>query len=368
MSGMPFSMEDFDREAGLLEEEPVEEQPTDEAATEDEETPAEEDTSEEEEPSEEAPEESPDDEEGEEDEEEPEPEEASEESEEEDEGDEVPASDFDSPDPEVQAYLARFEGSVERALKGAVELQRVLGKQGREKGTLDRRVAELEAELAQARMFDGQSGPGFLSEEQQTWIGSALESGAPINFVRDAVQVGEFDLARALTDQWAEQQPYQAMRAAQLVDQAEQHAAFSQQQQAVESPPVYEEPEFVAALTQAYPDMPQFEPQMVSVVRNLGDGHPLVQASRSPDPQEAARGLVGIYEIARASSASVRSARETVKRKKTQDGRAARAAAQVTSGEASPAATEGTRPRMIAPGLTLEALDAEWERESAVPE
>jgi len=347
-------MEEFDEIAGLTEE-----------PRPDEETPAEE-TSETEEQVQETPdEETEDEDDGDEstvehegdDEEEPGPEEEDEESEEED-GGETPSEPDTQADPDVQAYLARFDGDTEAALKAAVDLQRTLGRQGREKGQLAARVQALEAELAQQQAFAQQ--PSFLTQEQQEWVGAALESGNPSLYVQQAVQVGEFDLARALADQWGQDQPYAALRAAQLIDNAEYMAQATQPVQA----PVYEHPQFIADLTAAFPEMTQYEAQMVTVVRNLGDNHPLVAASRSPDPNEAVRGLVGIFEIARASSATVRSAKTKLKQKASADGAAVREAAVVTSGQASPAATESPRPRMIAPGLSLEALDAALEEVS----
>jgi len=345
-------MEEFDQIAGLTEEPPADDEPTpdEEGEREDDaqETPAEE--TEGEEPEEET--------EGEEDEEPGPEEEGDDTSEEAPEGEEEEPSDEPAADPEVQAYLARYDGDSQKALKGAVELQRLMSRQGAENGRLRQQIEQLNSELAQQQAF-AQS-PSFLSEEQQQWVGAALESGNPMLYIQQAVQVGEFDLARALADQWGQDQPYPALRAAQLIDGAEYQA------QAVQpvAVPVYEHPQFIADLTSAYPEMPQYEAAMVTVVKNLGDDHPLVAASRSPDPGEAARGLVGIYEIARASSATVRSAKARVKQKASQDGAAAREEAMVTSSQASPAAVETPRQRMIAPGLTLEALDAEWEAHS----
>lgn len=351
-----FSMDEFDEIAGLTEDGT----PSDEAEPE---TETEESGEEEEqagEPEQESPQGEEEGEEGEDGEEAPEPEEEEDDtSEEAGQGeDDAGTSEEPDSDPEVQAFLAKYDGDQQAALKAGVELQKLMSRQGQENGRLRQQVEALTAELAQSQAFT--QGPSFLTQEQQEWVGAAVESGNPQLYVQQAVQAGEFALARAVTDAWGEEQPYPALRAAQIIDQAEYMA------QSVEpvAAPVYEHPQFIADLTAAYPEMPQYEPQMVTVVKNLGDGHPLVAASRSPDPAEAARGLIGIYEIARASSASVRTARAQVKKKISQDGQAARQAAVVTSGQATPANTETPRQRMIAPGLSLEALDAEWEAHS----
>ena len=294
---------------------------------------------------------------GEETEEEEEPEEPEEDAEEEATGDteELPASAFTSDDPEILAYLARYDNNPESALKAAVELQRVLGRQGRENGQLKQRVQELEAQIVQARAFT--QSPLLLNEQQRAWVEEANGSGQQAVYVQQAIEAGEYDLARAVVEEWATEQPYQALRAGQMIDQAEYFAS-----QPVDEGPAYNPNELLQILTEHFPEMPRYEAQMVTVLANLGEGHPLVAAARSSDPEQAARGIIGIYEVARASSASVKSARDGVKKRTRESAQAVRDQAVVSSGEASPAATQTPRPVQIAPGLTLEALDAEWAK------
>src|SRR5215471_17708870 len=75
-------------------------------------------------------------------------------------------------DPEIQAYLAKYGGDLDQALRGAAELQRVLGRQGSEKAALAERVAELEGYITQQRAFAPDA--NFLTPEQQAWVEEAM--------------------------------------------------------------------------------------------------------------------------------------------------------------------------------------------------
>jgi len=290
---------------------------------------------------------------------EPEPEEEPEEGEAEEgeEGEEgEPTVEYETDDPEVLAWLKRYQGDVDRALKGAVALQRAMGRQGQEKAVLNRRVQELERQLGQAQAFSG-SQP-FLTEDQRAWVETAADSGNPIAFVRAAVDEGEFELARAVCHAWARDDSFSAMRAAQAIDAAEFNASTAQiEQQTLETPKLLE------ILAEHYPDLPQYQQKMADLIEQMGPAHPLVEDARSPDPQTAARGIVGIYEVARASSTTITSAREQVRKHQRANGDAARAKARVSSAGASPSPGETPRPVALMPGLTLEQLDAEWARD-----
>ena len=265
---------------------------------------------------------------------------------------------FSTTDPAILAYLARYDNSPEKALKAAVELQRVITRQGTEKNQALARVQELEQELAQAQMF--QSGPAWLSDEQREYVNGAVASDNPLPWVQQAVKAGEFDLARAITEEWANESPFPAMRAAQMVDQAEAQSSYEPQPQGQG----FDQSHLLELLVDNFPEMPRYEQQMVTALQKLGDNHPLVLAAKSQDPQEAARAIIGLYEIAKASSTSVASARQKVRQKAKEDAAAARQAAVVSSGSASPSGGETPRKMMIAPGLSLEDLDSEFAQHS----
>lgn len=261
-------------------------------------------------------------------------------------------------DPEIRAYLSKYQNDPERALKAAVNLQRVLGRQGQEKAVLTRRVQELEAQMVEQQAF--QTG-ALLSPEQQQWVGEATESGNPGMFVQQAVQAGEYELARAVCAEWARESPYEALRVSQAVDGAEQRA-YQQQYQQIEEEPV-DHGLLLDTLVSNFPEMPIYETQMISTLNNLGPAHPLVQDAQSNDLRTAAKAIINIYEIARAQTVSTKNTRDQVRAKTKTDAAEARRRAVVSSSNAQPNPSEAPRARTIMPGLTLEQLEAEWEND-----
>lgn len=280
--------------------------------------------------------------------EEEEPEEAPEE--------EAAPADSVTEDPQASAYLARHGGDVDAALRAAASQERVVGRQGRELGMLRARVEQLEAEAEQAALFGG--GAQLLSGEQQEWIEEAVGSENPLQYIQAAVNEGEFDLARAILDA-GEFSAAQVVRLTQGIDAVEGRAA---QQHVPDDQPLNHQALF-NVLQQEFPDMPQYEADMVAALASLGEGHPLTTLSRSQDPVEAAQGLIGLYEIAKARSATVASTREAVKTKSREAADDVRRRGQVSSAQASRRQAQAPRQRTLMPGLTLEALEAEFDTE-----
>ena len=282
-----------------------------------------------------------------------EPEEAeTEEGEEPEEGEEAELL-FDTDDAEVIAFMRKYQDDPERAIKGAVQLQRAMGRQGQEKAVLARRAADLERQLQQAQAFN--AGQPFLSEEQRNWVENAVDSGAPLAFVRAAVDEGEFELARAVCAAWSAEDAFSAMRAVQAVDVAELNSRTSQ----IEAQPL-ETGDLLGILVEHYPDLPQYQQEMAKLISTMGDAHPLVEDARSRDPQVAARGIIGLYEVARAQTTRLSAARDKVKKTRRAESDNAKRAAQVSSAAVAPSPGETPRDMPLMPGLTLEQLDAEW--------
>jgi hypothetical protein len=271
-----------------------------------------------------------------------------------DEGDEEEAEPGE--DPEIKAFLAKYQGDTEKALRGGAELQRLLGRQGQELSQLREANAQLQALLAEAQTFSGIGTP--LNEEQRGWVEEAAASVNPGAYIRQALTQNEFELARAVCREWAHENPFEANRAGQYIDMAE-----SQAYQAAQAPQQVTTDDVLAALGQAMPELHSWWPAMATVTRNLGPDHPLVQEARSTDGDTAMRGVIGIYEIARASTASVGEAKKEVRRRNREGADGARKRAVVTSGATSPKTSETPRPtRQIMPGLTMEDLDTEFAR------
>lgn len=272
-------------------------------------------------------------------------------------GDETVDLSGSTADPEIIDLLSRYS-DVEAALKGQVELQRLVSRQGAEKRQLQAQVEQLQAQVTQAQMFS-QHGPSMLDEQQRGWVEEAVQSEQPLAYIHSAVQAGQFDLARAIVEEWGSENPFQAIRAAQLIDAAEYQAMEAQQQYAT---PAFAQSSFFDQLTSMYPDMPQHQEQMLLTLKGLGDEHPLVIAARSADMNEAARGVIGIYEIAKAQNATLRSTRETVKKREKEAGARARQAAVVSSAQSTAAAPQAPRQQEIVPGLTWEQYMDELDK------
>lgn len=254
-------------------------------------------------------------------------------------------------DVEVQAFLAKYGNDPDKALKGAAELQRLMGRRDQEKIELARRVEQLEAAAAQAQAFS--SVGGYLSDEQREWVEAAVESPNPAGYAQQAIQAGEYELARALCREWAQVNPYEATRVGQFVDAVE----YQETQRQAEPEPVPPATTW-KALTESYPELRTYEGQMVGTLERLGPEHPLVQEARSTDPAQAVRGIFGIYEIAKASTFALSETRNGVKAKQRQAASDAIEAAVVTSSSNSPSAGETPRKRRLMPGLSEEDFEA----------
>jgi hypothetical protein len=258
-------------------------------------------------------------------------------------------------DAEAQAYLARHGGDVDAALRAAASQEKILGRQGRELGMLRARVEELEADAEQAALFGG--GAQLFTGEQQAWVEEAVGSENPLAYIQLAMQEGEFDLARAVLDQ-GEFSAAQVVRLSQGIDAAEGRSM----QVAPEQLPL-DHQTLMGVLIERYPDMPKYEADMVASMKALGPEHPLVALSRSQDPGEAAQGIIGLYEIARARSTTLASTREDVKKKGREAADDVRRRGQVSSAQATRRQAQAPRQRPLMPGLTLEALEAEFDTE-----
>ena len=271
------------------------------------------------------------------------------EADEEESGDEVVTA-----DPEVKAFLTKYQNDVPKALKGAAELSRLVGRQARDLTALQETVGQLQSALVEAQTVGAGLGAP-LNEQQREWVDGAAQSVNPAAFAKQAVDQGEFELARAVCREWALTNPYEALRVGQWVDASEVQLYQAAQQ----VPPVTTD-QVIAALDEAMPEMRAYYAQMTDVVRQLGDSHPLVAESRSADPQEAMRGMIGLYEIARASTATVEDAQADLKKQRRKQADDERAKGLVSSATNSPSQAETPRSRLLMPGLTQEALDTEF--------
>src|SRR5215471_2347204 len=285
-------------------------------------------------------------------EEEPGEDEGEEQSEEEEEGEEsaveaLSIAGFDTDDPVVRSILAQYQNDPVKALRAAADLRLVFDRQGNELGRTRQRVQELEAQMHQARLLSGQN--VALSQEQAEWAEGAAASVNPGAYVEQALQAGEYGLARAVCSYWAREDPLQAGKVGAYVDQAEASAMT----------PQLPTEDILESLFANVPGMREWEPQMVNVFNALGPGHHLVQEARSNNIDASMRALINIFEIAKASSASVQEQKGEIKKAARAKADSAKAGAAVTSGTGAPSRVTET-PRAdqeILPGLTFGELE-----------
>lgn len=264
---------------------------------------------------------------------------------------------FDVTDPDVRAFLAMYKDDPVKALQAAANLRRAFDRQGTDLGAARQRAEELESQMARARMLGGGTP---LSEEQHTWAEQAAATAAPGAYVQQAIEAGEYDLARAVCSYWGRESPYEAARAGMVVDQVEQQST-----QRTTAPVEAPTEDIIEALKTNVPGFREWEPQIVKVFENLGPEHHLVQEARSNNVDVAMRALMNLYEIAQASSASVKEQRSAIRQRVRAESATAKAAAAVTSGaNSTTAAKETPREELILPGLTQEALDTEFAAQS----
>jgi len=267
---------------------------------------------------------------------------------------------FDLADPEVIAYLAQYQDDPVKALRAAAELRRAYGRQGTELAAQRQRASELEQAMHQSRMLSG-SGT-MLSAEQHEWAENAATTTTPGAYIEQAINAGEFDLARAVCSYWAREDPFSAQRAGQLVDQVE----FNQQQ-ATAMPTEAPTEDIIEALYANVPGMREWEPQMVQVFNALGSNHHLVQEARSNNIDLSMRALINIFEIAKASSASVQERKSEIKKEARAKADGARAKAAVTSATSAASTPSREPPRadqQILPGLTFGDLEEAFQEAS----
>jgi len=291
-------------------------------------------------------------EEGEEGEEEPSEDEGEEESDEEESAVEaLSIAGFDTDDPVVRSILAQYQNDPVKALRAAADLRLVFDRQGTELGRTRQRVAELEQQMQHARLL---SGPGMaLSQEQAEWAEGAASTANPGAYVEQALQAGEYGLARAVCTFWAREDPLQAGKVSQYIDNLETQSMTPQ------VPTEAPTEDILEALFANVPGMREWEPQMVNVFTSLGPGHHLVQEARSNNIDTSMRALINIFEIAKASSASVQERKAEIKKQARAKADSAKAGAAVTSGTGAPSRVTET-PRAdqeILPGLTFGELE-----------
>jgi hypothetical protein len=111
-------------------------------------------------------------------------------------------------DPDVAAYLARFQGDPDKALKAAVEADKMIGRQGNELGTLKSQVDQLSGRLEQLAATPPAPASVVQLDAEQIDTG-ILEYGGTAYATRVANEAPQY--LDAVLARWGEDEPYNAL-------------------------------------------------------------------------------------------------------------------------------------------------------------
>lgn len=116
--------------------------------------------------------------------------------------------------PEVQAFLAKYDGDPVKALAAAAEAQSVIGRQGNELGELRNTVARLEGMVSMIQQAPAQQ--QYLTQEQideqaATYIGSLGFAEAATRAANDSLETGDERAYAAIIEAWQTEEPFNAM-------------------------------------------------------------------------------------------------------------------------------------------------------------
>lgn len=238
-------------------------------------------------------------------------------------------------DPDVAAFLEKYDGDLNKALRGATELQRLQGRQGQELGELREMKGQLEA-LQQ--IVAQQQQPRFAGPDPRVLIEDDPKAAAHL-----AVQQGDANTMMAAVQAWAEEEPFEA---ALFVTNLQQEYAISQLreelqgQQPAPADPELELAKAMAPVLQRHPDLEQHLPDIGEAAKE----RPLLRrALEEGSPQERAQALEDLYVIARSRQTGDTSA-EAIRRiqvRSKAEAEQAKAEAAVVSASRGSAASAG---------------------------
>lgn len=209
---------------------------------------------------------------------------------------EVVAADAPAGDPAVAAFLAKYGGDVDKALEGAVHLQRKAGEQSNEVGELRRMVDEL-SNLSQA--MQSQQPQPQLDQATVDWYDTLVMEN-PAQALEWARQQNNELLVRHGLSVWKEIDPYEAAVYTNRLETQAMQAEFQQQLQQNQRLPL--DATVNLALQNVRNRNPQFANYDDALEQTL-QKHPfaakaLEQAANSGDPAQIEGAIETLYSLA----------------------------------------------------------------------
>lgn len=229
-------------------------------------------------------------------------------------------------DPELEAFLAKYGGDAQKALRGAAEQAKLMGRQAQELGEYRAYIEQIQAQQAQAQQPQQQYvAPDALAE----WAQSLPPTSLPM-VVQQAYQQGNQAAADAALAELGE---YDRTAARQLDRWMIQQDFLRTQQQAqqVQTQTQSEWDRAAEQFAQQVPDLTKFAPQMMELA-GLPENADILRLIESGSPTARITALRLLYNEARGrETATLNSSAMEIVQQQRDDADAAAAAAQVVS-------------------------------------
>lgn len=223
---------------------------------------------------------------------------------------------------DLQAYLDRFGGDQEKALRAAVEAQKLIGRQGQELGEL-RALAQ---EVA-ARGLDGAPQPQYDVDEVSMWL---ADNPTRIPEVAEhAFYSGNEDIMNAAVAQWKEIDPSTASKFERWTIAQQVRAELSAESQTREQASA-DWNQAAATFAANHEDLDSVAPQMLTLAKQYPN---IVQILRTGTPEAKTEVLDFLYTKARSQvSGDIAQTARTIAREQANEAAQAIRDATVASG------------------------------------
>lgn len=259
-------------------------------------------------------------------------------------------------DPDVEAFLAKYDGDLNKALKGAVEASRTLGRQGSELGEL----RKLQGTVEELRGLVEQSANRPAPQPYVDY--ASLIENDPKQAAQVAMKHGNVDAMMAAVSAWADSdEPRDAFEAATFLNNVMRGYEMDQLREefkanaapAVQAASSNEEQEIAKVLTK-HPDLEKFLPAIGQIAQERPF---LKQALEAGTPEQKATALEDLYLLARSRQdpADTSEAIRKIRVRTAEESKKAKADAAVVSASRGSAAS-GDQPTRV--DSFLDAFDS----------
>lgn len=200
-------------------------------------------------------------------------------------------------DPDVQRFLQRFDGDVDKALRAAVEADSMIGRQGQQMGELQKQLSEIQEAVTQPDQPEVQ-----ITQETVDWFDEQIEQnpqGAAIWAMQNDSSGALYN--RAL-DQWFDMAPRQASAFERQFEMSQFAQAVQQQQAPLQQMAVANE--FGAAWNIVKQEIPDLDSQSDAILQAVAEAPEIVMALQSGTPESKQRVIRNLYKLSKFEQAN----------------------------------------------------------------